>query len=45
MGAVLVDQVRSIDRAARILRSLGSAPDEIVAEVRGKLRTLLGLTA
>ncbi|AYO83846.1 type II toxin-antitoxin system PemK/MazF family toxin [Methylobacterium brachiatum] len=43
-GAVLVDQVRSIDRAARILRSLGSAPDEVVAEVRGKLRTLLGLT-
>jgi mRNA interferase MazF len=42
-GAVLVDQGRSIDRAARILRSLGSAPDEIVAEVRGKLRTLLGL--
>ncbi|MGU3545583.1 type II toxin-antitoxin system PemK/MazF family toxin [Methylobacterium sp. A52T] len=43
-GAVLVDQVRSIDRAARILRSHGDAPDEIVAEVRGKLRTLLGLT-
>ena len=43
-GAVLVDQVRSIDRAARILRSLGSVPDDIVAEVRGKLRTLLGLT-
>lgn len=43
-GAVLVDQVRSIDRAARILRSLGNAPDDIVAEVRGKLRTLLGLT-
>lgn len=44
VGAVLVDQVRSIDRATRILRSLGSAPDDIVAEVRGKLRTLLGLT-
>jgi mRNA interferase MazF len=43
-GAVLVDQVRSIDRAARILRRLGSTPDEIVIEVRGKLRTLLGLT-
>jgi mRNA interferase MazF len=43
-GAVLVDQVRLIVRAARILRGLGSAPDEIVAEVRGKLRTLLGLT-
>ncbi len=44
-GAVLVDKVRSIDRAARILRSLGHAPDDIVAEVRGKLRTLLGFTA
>ena len=43
-GAVLVDQVRSIDRATRILRNLGSVPDSIVAEVRGKLRTLLGLT-
>ena len=43
-GAVLVDQVRSIDRAARILRNFGNAPDEVVAEVRGKLRTLLGLT-
>lgn len=43
-GAVLVDQVRSIDRATRILRSLGSAPDDVVAEVRGKLRSLLGLT-
>ena len=43
-GAVLVDQVRSIDRAARILRSLGPVPDDIVAEVRGKLRTLRGLT-
>jgi mRNA interferase MazF len=43
-GAVLVDQVRSIDRATRILRNLGRAPDDLVAEVRGKLRTLLGLT-
>ncbi|KAA0123119.1 hypothetical protein CIW48_15195 [Methylobacterium sp. P1-11] len=43
-GAVLVDQVPSIDRATGILRSLGGAPDEIVAEVRGRLRTLLGLT-
>lgn len=42
-GAVLVDQVRSIDRSSRILRSFGSAPDDVVAEVRGKLRALLGL--
>jgi mRNA interferase MazF len=42
-GAVLVDQVRSIDRSSRILRSLGTAPDNVLAEVRGKLRALLGL--
>ncbi|MCJ2025595.1 type II toxin-antitoxin system PemK/MazF family toxin [Methylobacterium sp. J-067] len=42
-GAILVDQVRSLDRASRILRSLGTAPDEVLTEVRGKLRALLGL--
>lgn len=42
-GAALIDQVRSIDWATRILRSLGTAPDLVVAEVRGKLRTLLGM--
>ncbi|GJD59584.1 type II toxin-antitoxin system PemK/MazF family toxin [Methylobacterium dankookense] len=43
-GAVLVDQVRSVDRTTRILRSLGTVPDDILREVRGRLRTLLGLT-
>lgn len=43
-GAVLVDQVRSIDRDARILRSLGFVPDVILAEVRGRLATLLSLS-
>lgn len=42
-GAVLVDQVRSLDRSSRIIRSLGTAPQEVVADVRGKLRALLGL--
>ena len=42
-GAVLVDQVRSIDRDARILRSLGFVPDVVLAEVRGRLATLLSL--
>ena len=40
-GAVLVDQVRSIDRDARILRSLGFVPDVVLAEVRGRLAALL----
>jgi mRNA interferase MazF len=42
-GAVLVDQVRSIDRDTRILRSLGFVPDFVLAEVRSKLATLIGL--
>ena len=40
-GAVLVDQVRSIDRDARILRSLGFVPVIVLAEVRGRLAALL----
>ncbi|MCC0805151.1 type II toxin-antitoxin system PemK/MazF family toxin [Methylobacterium sp. W2] len=42
-GAVLSDQVRSIDRKARILRSLGTVPDPILAEVRAKVAALIGL--
>ncbi|WP_375453522.1 type II toxin-antitoxin system PemK/MazF family toxin [uncultured Methylobacterium sp.] len=42
-GAVLVDQVRSIDRDARTLRSLGFVPDGVLADVRGRLATLIGL--
>lgn len=42
-GAVLVDQVRSIDRDVRILRSLGFVPDSVLDEVRGKLAPLLGI--
>ena len=42
-GAVLVDQVRSIDRAARGLRLAGHAPQAIVAEVQAKLAVLLGI--
>jgi mRNA interferase MazF len=43
-GAVLVDQVRAIDRAARSLQSAGVAPQSVVAEVQAKLAALLGLT-
>ena len=40
-GAVLVDQVRSIDRGARRLRLVGHAPEAVVAEVQAKLAALL----
>ncbi|MER2250691.1 type II toxin-antitoxin system PemK/MazF family toxin [Methylorubrum podarium] len=43
-GAVLVDQIRSLDRDARILRTLGYVPDETLAEVRGRLAPLLGIS-
>ena len=41
-GAVLADQAKSIDRAARQLRIAGRAP-HAVAEVQGKLAALLGV--
>lgn len=42
-GAVLVDQVRSVDRRVRILRRLGRAPDPILLAVRHKLAALTGI--
>ena len=42
-GAVLVDQVRSIDRAARGLRLVGQAPHGVVAEVQARLAALFGI--
>jgi mRNA interferase MazF len=42
-GAILVDQVRSIDRAARRLRLVGDAPQMVVAEVQAKLAALFGI--
>lgn len=42
-GAVLVDQIRSLDRSARGFRSVGRVPDEILDEVRGRLAALLGI--
>jgi mRNA-degrading endonuclease toxin of MazEF toxin-antitoxin module len=44
-GAVLVDQVRSIDRGARRLRLAGVAPQSVVAEVQAKLAALFGIRA
>jgi mRNA interferase MazF len=42
-GAVLVDQLRSIDRDARRLRLAGDAPPTVIAEVQAKLAALFGI--
>jgi mRNA interferase MazF len=44
-GAVLVDQVRSIDRVERLFGFVERAPPEVLASVRGQLAALLGLDA
>ena len=44
-GAVLVDQVRSIDRGARKLRIVGRAPQAILLDVQAKLAALLGIVS
>ena len=40
-GAVLADQVKSVDRHARRIEVAGTAPDNVVAEVAAKVRALL----
>jgi mRNA interferase MazF len=42
-GAILVDQIRTLDRSARGFRSIGRVPDQLLDEVRGRLATLLGI--
>ena len=42
-GAVLVDQIRSIDRRERILRRLGQVPQPVLDLVRLKLAALVGI--
>jgi mRNA interferase MazF len=42
-GAVLADQVKSIDRVARQLKVAGPAPRSVVADVQAKLAALLGI--
>jgi mRNA interferase MazF len=42
-GAVLADQVKSIDRNARGLQIAGSLPQALLADVKAKLAALLGL--
>ncbi len=42
-GAVLADQVKSIDRHARNIQVIGRAPNEVLADVVMKLRLLLAM--
>jgi mRNA interferase MazF len=42
-GTVLVDQVRSIDRAERLFDFVERAPPEVLADVRGQLAALFGI--
>ena len=42
-GAILVDQLRSIDRRERILRRLGRAPFDVLQEVHRRLAALIGM--
>lgn len=42
-GVVLVDNVRSMDRAARKLEVIGRAPESVLDEIGARLAPLLGL--
>jgi mRNA interferase MazF len=42
-GAILVDEVRTLDRQARGFRPICTIPDEVLSEVRGKLAGLVGI--
>jgi mRNA interferase MazF len=42
-GVVLVDQLRTIDRHVRMFDIIEKAPDELLAEVRGRIAALLAI--
>ena len=42
-GAVLVDQVKSVDRWARGCDIVGVVPEPTMADIRGRLAALLGI--
>ena len=42
-GAVLVDQIRCVDRAARGFRRAGAVPDDILLRIRLSLAELIGI--
>ena len=41
VGCVLVDQIRSLDRAARIFRHIEAVPGDVLADVIARLTSLL----
>jgi mRNA interferase MazF len=43
-GAVLVDQLKSVDRLARGCDIVGIVPEPVMADIRGRLASLLGMT-
>ncbi len=43
-GAVLIDQVKSIDRWTRGCQIVGIVPEPVMADIRGRLAALLGIT-
>lgn len=43
-GAVLVDQIRNVHRDLRGFRFIEHAPDEVLADVRAILGSILGIT-
>lgn len=43
-GVVLVDQARAIDRNTRMYAIIEQVPHDLLAEVRGRLAALIGLT-
>jgi len=42
-GAVLVDQVKSVDRWARGCDVVGVVPEPVMADIRGRLAALIGI--
>jgi len=44
-GAVLVDQLRSIDRNARTIEPIARAPEAVIDEIQAKLAPLLGFSS
>jgi mRNA interferase MazF len=43
-GAILVDQIRSLDRRTRGFRPAGRVPEYVLEEVRARLKELIGIS-